>query len=289
MYVQEIWRYPVKSMAGERVVAAELGALGVPGDRELAVVEPSAFHASGRVVTARTRPALLLHRATIDESGAVRVDGLGWREPEIAPQGVGSGGSAGAPRAVRGRRALRHPAALGGHGRGARRARDRRPAPATQPADRRGARARGAILGGALSRDRRRRDRAGLAPRALCDDHLGSDHPRAGPHGVRAHPHPLRGYVRARRLGRATRIHRRRRPGQPSPTHLDCSPAPRCHCASKEARERCWAALRELVDAFRVAAEKLKHGDLTVAFPEGSFPPPRQFVPVPRARSPGTA
>jgi uncharacterized protein len=84
MYVQEIWRYPVKSMAGERVVAAELGALGVPGDRELAVVEPSAFHASGRVVTARTRPALLLHRATIDESGAVRVDGLGWREPEIA-------------------------------------------------------------------------------------------------------------------------------------------------------------------------------------------------------------
>jgi hypothetical protein len=73
------------------------------------------------------------------------------------------------------------------------------------------------------------------------------------------------------------------------PTHLDCSPAPRYHCASKEARERFWAALREFVDAFRVAAEKLKLGDLTVAFPEGSFPPPRQFVPVPRARAPGAA
>jgi putative transposase len=81
----------------------------------------------------------------------------------------------------------------------------------------------------------------------------------------------------------------RRRHPHSRPTHLDCSPAPKYHCASKEARERFWAALREFVDAFRSAAEKLKGGDLVVAFPEGSFPPPRQFVPVPRARAPGTA
>src|SRR6185369_14201595 len=35
--IAEIWRYPVKSMAGERIESAELGALGVPGDRGWAV------------------------------------------------------------------------------------------------------------------------------------------------------------------------------------------------------------------------------------------------------------
>jgi hypothetical protein len=33
----EIWRYPVKSMAGERLAEAALGRDGVPGDRVLQV------------------------------------------------------------------------------------------------------------------------------------------------------------------------------------------------------------------------------------------------------------
>lgn len=33
MRVEEVWRYPVKSMIGERVAAAELGRLGIVGDR----------------------------------------------------------------------------------------------------------------------------------------------------------------------------------------------------------------------------------------------------------------
>jgi uncharacterized protein YcbX len=35
--IQEIWRYPVKSMAGEKCDATKLGSLGVPGDRGWAV------------------------------------------------------------------------------------------------------------------------------------------------------------------------------------------------------------------------------------------------------------
>ena len=33
MKIAEIWRYPVKSMGGERIDHAVLTALGIPGDR----------------------------------------------------------------------------------------------------------------------------------------------------------------------------------------------------------------------------------------------------------------
>src|SRR5215471_10631391 len=35
MFVKELWRYPVKSMAGERIAQAEVGALGLAGDRTI--------------------------------------------------------------------------------------------------------------------------------------------------------------------------------------------------------------------------------------------------------------
>jgi uncharacterized protein YcbX len=74
----EIWRYPVKSMAGERLDAAELRSDGVEGDR---VVQ--AWDERGRVLTARTHPGLLGHRASIGEDGEPRVDGLPWADPEV--------------------------------------------------------------------------------------------------------------------------------------------------------------------------------------------------------------
>jgi REP element-mobilizing transposase RayT len=58
------------------------------------------------------------------------------------------------------------------------------------------------------------------------------------------------------------------------------SPAPLFHAATKAARWAMWEVYATFVAAFREAAEKLKRGDLTVAFPPGSFPPPRQFVPA---------
>jgi len=33
MIVSELWRYPVKSMAGEKISVAQLGELGIRGDR----------------------------------------------------------------------------------------------------------------------------------------------------------------------------------------------------------------------------------------------------------------
>ncbi len=54
MYVKEIWRYPVKSMAGERIQQANVGLLGIDGDRVSKVVD-----GRGRLVTARTHPGLL--------------------------------------------------------------------------------------------------------------------------------------------------------------------------------------------------------------------------------------
>ncbi len=38
------------------------------------------------------------------------------------------------------------------------------------------------------------------------------------------------------------------------------------------------AAYREFLAAYRVAAERLAEGDLSVAFPEDCFPPPLPFV-----------
>ena len=76
MHVAEIWRYPVKSMAGERLERAYVDYPGIDGDR-LAHPENS----RGLLITARTHPQLLGHRGTLDEEGEPLVDGARWDEP----------------------------------------------------------------------------------------------------------------------------------------------------------------------------------------------------------------
>lgn len=78
MRLAEIWRYPVKSMAGERLAAAALLADGIEGDRLV-----QAWDERERLVTARTRPGLLAHRATLGADGRLLVDGLPWTDPEV--------------------------------------------------------------------------------------------------------------------------------------------------------------------------------------------------------------
>jgi len=74
MFVQELWRYPVKSMRGERLGVAEVGVDGIHGDRLVHVRE-----SSGRVVTSRYRPGLLGLNGTLGPEGEPLVDGEPWR------------------------------------------------------------------------------------------------------------------------------------------------------------------------------------------------------------------
>ena len=79
MHLAEIWRYPVKSMGGERLQRVRLGLAGIEGDRAIHVQ-----NGRGRVVTARTHPQLLRHRAVASPDGNTTIDGLPWAHPEIA-------------------------------------------------------------------------------------------------------------------------------------------------------------------------------------------------------------
>jgi hypothetical protein len=56
------------------------------------------------------------------------------------------------------------------------------------------------------------------------------------------------------------------------------SPAPLFHAATKAMRHEMWDAYAWFVGAYRQAAEKLKAGDRTAAFPPGCFPPAMPFV-----------
>jgi uncharacterized protein YcbX len=85
--VAEIWRYPVKTMAGESLRRAHVGPLGVDGDRVVHVEDEE-----GQVITARTHPRFLGLRATLGSDGEPRVDGLPWRSPEIGARVVEIGG-----------------------------------------------------------------------------------------------------------------------------------------------------------------------------------------------------
>jgi uncharacterized protein YcbX len=77
MSVQQIWRYPAKSMAGERLKTAQIDELGVAGDRKVLV-----RGANGRIITSRTHHKLLGLKGTIPADGEVRISGQLWNTPE---------------------------------------------------------------------------------------------------------------------------------------------------------------------------------------------------------------
>lgn len=74
MYIQELWRYPVKSMRGERVPEAVLDGTGIKGDRNIVVVS----EARDRMITARTHPGLLGLQASVSDDGTTLIEGYAW-------------------------------------------------------------------------------------------------------------------------------------------------------------------------------------------------------------------
>ncbi len=69
MRVVGLHRYPVKSLQGEDLVAAEIGARGIVGDRAFALRDLE----TGWVLTARRDPPLLFGFGRLEEDGRARV------------------------------------------------------------------------------------------------------------------------------------------------------------------------------------------------------------------------
>ena len=87
MHVKELWRYPVKSMAGERVSEIEMTKTGFAGDRNILVGGPG-----GRVITSRTHHQLLGLKGSLGSDGFARINGHLWDSPEalaLVNQAVG--------------------------------------------------------------------------------------------------------------------------------------------------------------------------------------------------------
>jgi len=83
MKVAEIWRYPVKTMAGEKLQRVRIGPLGIEGDRVVHVED-----AQERVITSRSHPRFLGHKGTLGLDGEPLVDGRPWNSPEVAAKVV---------------------------------------------------------------------------------------------------------------------------------------------------------------------------------------------------------
>lgn len=67
MRVVELWRFPVKSIGGERVEACEIGEFGITGDRGWGVRDDR----TGNVLTGRREPRLLMATARLVDGVAI--------------------------------------------------------------------------------------------------------------------------------------------------------------------------------------------------------------------------
>ncbi|MFN0178002.1 MAG: MOSC domain-containing protein [Gemmatimonadales bacterium] len=75
--VDGLWRYPVKSMAGEPLQEAELTLEGIPGDRIVQVRGPEG------VRTSRRQHRLLGLKGTLGPGDTPLVNGLPWQHQEV--------------------------------------------------------------------------------------------------------------------------------------------------------------------------------------------------------------
>jgi uncharacterized protein len=77
MRIAELWRYPVKSLGGERLQRVLVSPGGILGDRVVHIAD-----AQGRIVTARNHPRLLGLHATLGADGEPLIDGWRWTASE---------------------------------------------------------------------------------------------------------------------------------------------------------------------------------------------------------------
>ncbi len=88
MRIRELWRYPVKSVGGERVTSVRLGAAGIEGDRRWGVQDLE----TQMVLTGRRTPALLFASARYEGPGEVVItlpDGTETAEDDVLSAWLG--------------------------------------------------------------------------------------------------------------------------------------------------------------------------------------------------------
>lgn len=88
MHIAELWRYPVKSLAGEQIDVAEIHADGIAGDRRVLVYNEQ----TRRVITSRTHPKLLGLMASLGHDGEALVNGHPWNDSESEQAVVAAAG-----------------------------------------------------------------------------------------------------------------------------------------------------------------------------------------------------
>jgi uncharacterized protein YcbX len=87
LHVAGLWRYPVKSLAGQALSTAMLGPGGVAGDRVVRVRGPEG------VRTSRRQYRLLGLRGTLDPEGRPLINGRPWDSPEALALVKGAAGA----------------------------------------------------------------------------------------------------------------------------------------------------------------------------------------------------
>ncbi|SEP13017.1 MOSC domain-containing protein [Trujillonella endophytica] len=106
--VAELWRYPVKSLQGERLEVAEVGTEGLAGDRGWALFDSS----TGIGLTARREPDLLFATGRLAPDGGVQVvlpDGTVTSEDAVLSAWLGRAVGLRAAGDVPGRRRYENP------------------------------------------------------------------------------------------------------------------------------------------------------------------------------------
>jgi uncharacterized protein YcbX len=76
LHVEQLWRYPVKSLAGEALESADISNDGIVGDRLVHIRGPEG------VRTARRQHRLLGLRGTLASDGTPLINGTSWSSPE---------------------------------------------------------------------------------------------------------------------------------------------------------------------------------------------------------------
>jgi uncharacterized protein len=81
--IKEIWRYPVCSIGGERLVSAAVGTGGIDGDRTHLLVDLDTGEVASPETTPRWRPALML--SACRSGNDVLISSRAWQTMPIGP------------------------------------------------------------------------------------------------------------------------------------------------------------------------------------------------------------